>query len=137
MARRKSQGKSLKPVIIIFTEGDTEKKYFDKLCQKYKSKIAVKSIKTRKQGLSIVEEANKLLNNKKSDVYNLKSDSVYIVFDKDDLDEFNFDRALKKAEEYQFKIGFSNEAFEVWLLSHFEPVNKKMSRTESETFRLS
>ena len=131
MARRKSQERKLKPAILIFTEGITEKKYFEKLNQKYSTKIAIKVSETRKQGLDLVEEANKVLKNPKNPMLSkYKADFVYVIFDKDDLEESNLLKAAQKAEDYQFKIGFSNEAIEVWLLSHFEIVNKKMSREQ-------
>lgn len=131
MARRKSQDRKLKPAILIFTEGITEKKYFEKLNQKYSTKIAVKVSETRKQGLDLVEEANKLLKNpRNTTLAKYKHDLVYVIFDKDDLEESNLLKAAQKAEDYQFKIGFSNEAIEIWLLSHFEIVSKKLSREQ-------
>lgn len=45
-------------------------------------------------------------------------DQVWTVFDKDDFD--NFDNAVFKAEAKQLGVAYSNQAFEYWLILHFE-----------------
>ncbi|MDR2832082.1 MAG: hypothetical protein LBV67_00035 [Streptococcaceae bacterium] len=57
MARRKSQKRPMKPSILIFVEGVTEKRYFEILNQKYDTKIPVKLPKvTGKQGWIFCEK---------------------------------------------------------------------------------
>ena len=63
MARRQSQNRKLQPLIVIFTEGVTEKIYFAKLNQKYKRKIRIKPIHIGKQGSNAIQEAQESLNN--------------------------------------------------------------------------
>lgn len=42
------------------------------------------------------------------------------MFDKDEFLSASIDRAMKTAKENEIGIAFSNMAFEVWLIDHFE-----------------
>lgn len=121
---RKPQGKKLKKHIYIYTEGYTEYNYFKMLNRKYNSTMSVK-IKPSpvgKVGKDLLEHAigsirtlskpNKALFGK-----------AYIIFDKDKLTDKTIEEVLSEATNLGFGIGFSNECFEVWLVSHFEKPN--------------
>ncbi len=47
-----------------------------------------------------------------------KCDQAWVVFDKDDFDDFN--NAIDKAVSNGFGVAYSNQAFEYWLILHFE-----------------
>lgn len=47
-------------------------------------------------------------------------DEVWIVFDKDDFPNDNFDNAIFRAEAHDTKVAWSNQAFEYWLILHFD-----------------
>ncbi len=47
-------------------------------------------------------------------------DQVWVVFDKDDFPAANFDNAIHMAEAIGFFPAYSNQAFEYWLILHFE-----------------
>jgi len=131
MARRSSQNRKLKSLVVIFTEGISEKIYFEKLNQKYKRKIKVELVHDGKQGLNAIQEAQKLLNNPKVKKFqNSKIEQIYIVFDKDDLSLQNLKDAKKEADRLGYKIGFSNEAFELWILLHFKLISTKHDRSK-------
>lgn len=49
-----------------------------------------------------------------------KYDQVWVVFDKDDFSANNFNSAIFMAEALGFGIAYSNQAFEYWLILHFE-----------------
>lgn len=49
-----------------------------------------------------------------------KYEQVWCVFDKDGFPLENFDNAIHEAKAAGFKVGWSNQAFEYWLLLHFE-----------------
>lgn len=53
-------------------------------------------------------------------------DSVWVVFDKDDFDDFN--DAIKKAHKLGFQSAWTNEAFELWYYLHFEYLDTAISR---------
>ena len=56
-----------------------------------------------------------------------------MVFDKDSFSSNNFNAAILLAENNNIKVGWSNEAFELWYLLHFQYRNTSMSRTEYKT----
>ena len=47
-----------------------------------------------------------------------------IVIDKDALTKDDFDTILRQAVDSKIDVVFSNSAFEVWLLAHFELITK-------------
>lgn len=133
MARRESQKRPLNKssAIVIFTEGKSEKLYFEKLNQKYKAKIQVKISQETRQGLDLVEEAEKLLSNQRNKKFQaIKVEKVYIIFDKDDLKIEDLQKAKQKADKLAYTIGLSNESFELWFLLHFESVDSKLVRNQ-------
>ena len=56
----------------------------------------------------------------------LKFDRIWVVFDKDDFNDFN--QAIKLAEAYSFNCAWTNESFELWYLLHFQYMNACISR---------
>lgn len=57
-------------------------------------------------------------------------DRVWVVFDKDDFSENNFNSAITKAVSNNINCAWSNEAFELWFLLHFQYVNVSMKRSD-------
>jgi len=55
-------------------------------------------------------------------------DRIWVVFDKDSFPASNFDNAINKAESNDFGCAWSNEAFELWYILHFEYRNTGMTR---------
>jgi hypothetical protein len=47
-------------------------------------------------------------------------DQVWCVFDKDDFPAQDFNNAIQIAEASGMKIAYSNQAFEYWLILHFD-----------------
>lgn len=97
--------------ILIVCEGkNTEPSYFNQF------KLTTATIKSVGEGyntLTLVERAKQL---SKEDDY----DQVWCVFDKDDFPNEHFNNAIFKAEGMGFKVAYSNQAFEYWLILHFE-----------------
>ena len=105
-----------KPVILIYCEGvNTEPSYFNK----YKlSSMDVKCYGEGRNTLSLVERA-KTISEKG------KYDKTWCVFDADPKPDNpkqleNFNSAVVQAKKYGFGVAYSNQAFEYWLLLHFE-----------------
>jgi len=71
--------------------------------------------------LSLVKEAIKL--NQKGDY-----DQVWCVFDKDSFTVENFNNALSLARQKGIDTAYSNEAFELWYLLHFDYHNSAITR---------
>lgn len=63
-----------------------------------------------------------------------KYDRVWVVFDRDSFTEANFNDAIQNAKNNNIQTAWSNEAFELWFLLHFEYISTHMSRTDYKGF---
>ena len=130
MARdRQPKGKKLRKSIYVFTEGYTERNYFSILNKKYNRTATVKvSIHpTSKQGRCLLNHSlGKISTLSNTEKRNLGG--VYIIFDKDSLENDEIEGVLKDAKANNIDIGFSNSCFEVWLLAHFEKPNESHTK---------
>lgn len=107
--------------VLIVCEGEnTEPSYFKELVRFYKLTFIDKKsiIGTGYTQKRIVEEAEKL---SIEDDY----DEIWCVFDHDPkpdnlVQSQNFNAAIAMAEARGFKVAYSNEAFEFWIILHFE-----------------
>ena len=107
---RRTAVKEEMPYILIVCEGEnTEPDYFNHFRF---SSLRVKAVGEGYNTVSLVERAEQLA---ERDVY----DQVWCVFDKDDFSDENFNNAIRFAEAKGFSVGYSNQAFEYWLLLHF------------------
>lgn len=59
-------------------------------------------------------------------------DRVWAVFDKDDFPAKDFNKAIEMAQNNGVEVAWSNEAFELWYLYHFQNVTTGMSRRDYE-----
>lgn len=55
-------------------------------------------------------------------------DQVWLVFDKDDNEDFN--EAILAAKKNNFEVAWSNESFELWLCLHFIDLKSAVSRNQ-------
>ncbi|WP_375562893.1 RloB family protein [Bernardetia sp. OM2101] len=115
-----------KKVLIVCEGENTEPSYFKQLASFYKltfidTKNIIGTGYTQKR---VVEEAEKL-----EEAERLSSrdnfDEVWCVFDHDPKPDNptqsqNFNAAIVMAESKGFKVAYSNEAFEFWIILHFE-----------------
>ena len=110
---------------LIVCEGEkTEPNYFKSI--KMELPPGVLEIKIEGTGLNtlgVVKHAITLSNTSLR-----KYDKVWAVFDKDSFPAKNFNNAIAIAEANNIKCAWSNEAFELWFLLHFQYVNNAMSR---------
>lgn len=117
--------------ILIVCEGEkTEPNYFESFeeIQKggYVFDIDCKGGKINT--LTVVDKAIELRD--KAEKSGKPYDSVWAVFDKDDFPEEKFNEAILKAERSGIGCAWSNEAFELWYVFHFENRITPMSRDE-------
>lgn len=78
--------------------------------------------------LTLVEKAQELRDGRESGSYPF--DQVWVVFDRDSFPTSDFDNAINKAESDGISCAWSNEAFELWYVLHFEYRTTAMPRTE-------
>lgn len=134
--KRKTGFKSKRKFYLIVCEGEkTEPNYFGALKNSLpRGVLALTNIDidgTGKNTLSIIEEAKKL-RKKYEEKYLRKIDSVWAVFDKDSFPSEKFNNAINKGENSRPKINcaWSNEAFELWYLLHFNYYNTGIQREQ-------
>lgn len=102
---------STNPEILIVCEGkNTEPSYFNKFKL---SSATVKAIGRGENTISLVNSAKKLAEEK-------KYAQVWCVFDKDDFSDNDFNNAIHLADSLGFKVAYSNQSFEYWLILHFD-----------------
>lgn len=124
--------------IYIFTEGaKTEPIYFNLKRREVEKNIRKRRIKIKindggyKGGnntLSLVNFALEFIGNKNNG-FDKNIDECWVVFDKDDFNQ-DFDNAVRKANKNGLKVAYSNEAFELWFLLHFDFMDSAVGRKE-------
>ena len=126
-ASAKRKPRKIKISFLIVCEGEkTEPNYFNKF--KYESGNIIFKTDCEGKGyntLTVVEEAIKI-RDKNPNKYN----RVWAVFDKDSFPKKDFNSAIRKAKLNNIGCAWSNEAFELWYLLHFQYRNTGMKRTE-------
>lgn len=127
---RKYDTRSEYKIIYIFSEGEeTEPNYFEskkKEIRKTNIQIVVKG--TGYNTLSLVEYALNYMSRNNIEINDsAESDECWVVFDKDDYNR-DFDNAIKKAKDNNFKVAYSNECFELWFLLHFNFIDTAIGR---------
>lgn len=131
--KRKSDFLQVAPAnYLIICEGkQTEPNYFNGLKKainkKYGNKVEVliPSIDVKGTGMnttSLVKYTQRTINHSNK-VYG----QVWVVFDKDDYSDEQFDSAIKNCD---YNVAWSNPNFELWLLSHFKKVNRYVSKDD-------
>ncbi len=99
-----------KKVLIVCGGRNTEMDYFNHFKNRFRSACTKVTCRyEEKSPLQVVESAKK----RKAGY-----DEVWAVFDKDEFEDF--DEAIQEGEKSEIGIAYSNQAFEYWLLLHFE-----------------
>lgn len=138
---RKKRKESIKRVspyrYLILCEGKkTEPNYFRgikrKIEEKFKNKVDVKDIPltidiegTGRNTGSLVDFALRT-----SSLAEIPYGHVWVVFDRDDFTDEQFNNSIIKASDNGLKIAWSNESIELWFLLHFEYLNSAINRNQ-------
>ena len=100
-----------KPSILIVCEGEnTEPSYFMQF------RLTSATIKSIGEGYNTVSLVNRAIEISNEEQY----EQVWCVFDKDDFDNTDFNRAINIAQSNNFGVAYSNQAFEYWIILHFD-----------------
>lgn len=106
---------------LIVCEGEkTEPNYF------LKFRVPREVVTVRGFGYNTVSLVEKAVELRHLDDY----DQVWCVFDRDSFPAQDFNAAFSLAERVGIQIAYSNEAFELWYLLHFNYYDTAMSRGE-------
>jgi hypothetical protein len=107
---RNEPSKLEKPTILIVCEGkNTEPSYFRQF------KLSTATIKPIGEGYNTVSLVNRAKQLSEERTY----EQVWCVFDKDDFSNTDFNNAVQIAEANNFGVAYSNQAFEYWIILHF------------------
>ena len=114
---------------LIICEGEqTEKNYFEA----FRANKSVKDFFVKGEGmntLSLVQEAIEIRTSKEKE-RGEAFDQAWCVFDRDDFPAQNFNAAINLAVREGFQVAYSNEAFEIWYLLHFDAHGAALSRKQ-------
>lgn len=121
--KRKPPYRKQKNTVYIICGGDTEKIYFDMFKEKFQSQISGRKIKIIKNPLDPLRLIKYCIDIKRCSEDCLK---LWAVFDRDEFD--NFDEAIKLAQENNIFCAYSNQAFEVWFIHHFQELYTPLHR---------
>lgn len=122
---RKLDTREVKQRFLIVCEGSkTEPNYFRSF------PVSKNVVEVDVHGLG--EDPSKLvksatdLKNKDGDDY----DQIWCVFDRDSWTLEKFNNAISSAKSQGFSVAYSNEAFELWYILHFEYLNTGIPRKD-------
>jgi hypothetical protein len=109
-----------KPLILIVCEGEkTEPNYFKGFRLATKDVVDINISGIGKNTVSLIKETERIKKDleKKNDI---KYNQIWCVFDRDSFSANNFNNAIEMANAKRFNVAYSNEAFEIWYLLHFQ-----------------
>jgi RloB-like protein len=112
--------KPMRQSFMIYCEGQTEVGYFNSFKKRAKSLNGGNA-------LAIVKEAVKQKNAAAKPV-----DQYWVVFDKDETTDADFNAAILLATENNILPAWSNQAFELWFILHYQPHTVACNRNAYE-----
>lgn len=124
--RRISSTRVVKQSFLIICEGEnTEPDYFNAF------RLTSANIKAIGQGISTIGLVQKAIRIKEDERHKGNSyDQCWVVFDKDDFPNNDFNTAITLAENNGIKVAYSNQAFELWFLLHYNLIQGAMHRNQ-------
>lgn len=133
MARpSKNKIKQLKNLLIV--DGDTEERYFKNILQRYNmsakdvKKVSPSGGQAISSGMSEARSFEKAMRKQYL--------NYYIIIDRDYLSRDEFERIRCEANQRQnVTLIFSNVAFEVWLLAHYQRMTSRPVDADADNAR--
>lgn len=135
--KRKQNARPKRRFYLIVCEGTkTEPHYFEGLKRKlppHVLELVDLSIKgTGRNTLGVIHESLKIKEQIESQPGRVV-DEVWAVFDRDSFPSHHFDTAITKANQLNVCCAWSNEAFELWFLLHFQDFQNAMRRQDYQS----
>lgn len=117
---------------LIVSEGEkTEPNYFYGLAETLHNNLAeIEVVGEGADTITIVKKAIELRDERKNHRLKPPYDEVWVVFDKDEFPAEKFNAAIDLAAKEEIGHAYSNEAFELWYILHFEFLNTPISRSQ-------
>lgn len=126
---RYEKNKETREFFLIVCEGEkTEPNYFEG----FKRDLQKHVVQLEVYGgcgntMSLIEYAEQQ-NSKRLKLYGMQYDQVWLVFDKDDFPAHKFNSTITESRNRGWNCAYSNEAFELWYLLHYEFCNTGITR---------
>lgn len=111
-------------LILIVCEGEKTEPYYFKGFRLTNVTVIGTGFNTQ----SLVERAYDLKT--QAIVDKRRYDQVWCVFDRDSFNPESYNNAFFLADKYQMRVAYSNEAFEIWYLLHFNYYDAALSRDQ-------
>lgn len=132
--RRKKNIRNKRKYYLIVCEGEaTEPNYFEGLKQDLPKGVLtayqIDIAGTGRNTQSLVDEALRLKEAYEKNTTR-KIDKFWVVFDKDSFSPQDFNAAIQRCGNSDIGCAWSNEAFELWYLLHFQYYENAMSRLD-------
>lgn len=120
--KRRVEERPLRDRFLIVCEGEkTEPNYFRKFA--VPKDVIVEIVGTRKNTVKVVRKA---IEKKNEGDY----DQTWCVFDRDSFPPKHFNDALQLAKKRNIRVAYSNQAFELWYILHFDYQNTGIPRSD-------
>lgn len=116
------KGPPLELILIVCEGSKTEPNYFKGFRVSFARVIIEGAARVT---VSLVEHAMKLRR-----AADPPFEQVWCVFDKDDCDDF--DQAVQYANDNDIHVAYSNQAFELWYVLHFDYLQSSLHRNDYE-----
>lgn len=125
---RVSGVREVKQTFLIICEGvNTEPDYFNAF------RLTSANVKAIGQGMGTVALVQKAINIKEQEKQKGRTyNQNWVVFDKDDFPDDDFNAAITLARKNGFEVAYSNQAFEYWFLLHFNLYQGALHRSRYE-----
>lgn len=125
--KRKENTRSKIVRFLIVCEGErTEPNYFQALVKDQYSEVRDEKIVGEGRSTCALVKRTLQIKEELERKRELLFDRIWMVFDKDDFNDFN--EAIKLAETYSFNCAWTNEAFELWYFLHFQYLDTGINR---------
>ena len=125
---RISSVREVKQTFLIICEGvNTEPDYFNAF------RLTSANVKALGQGMGTLALVHKAIHIKEQEKLKGRTyNQNWVVFDKDDFPENDFNSAILLAQQNGFEVAYSNQAFEFWFLLHFNLYQGALHRSRYE-----
>lgn len=133
MARQsRSKVKQLKNLLIV--DGETEEVYFKNILQRYN--MSAKDVKR------VAPSGGQAISSGMSETHSFETamrkqySNYYIIIDRDNISRAEFEHIQREANQRQnVELIFSNVAFEVWLLAHYQNMTARPVDADADNAR--
>jgi hypothetical protein len=119
--------KEQKAVLISLEDEKSSKYYFEKLL--VDKKLTGEVIFAKHIGTD-AESVLKAIVKHKREHPKIVYEKEWVVFDRDDNSKKQINSTIQRAKDLGVCIAISNEAYELWLLLHFEPLTRATNRKD-------